>query len=238
MKDQKRPSAVTRIVGVIGELLITAGIVVGLFVVWQVWWTDIGANKEQSATIDTNTTDWDRSEQVGEPRYTDPPAFGHTETEGDFLAVMRIPRFGLGYEHSIKQGVGLTDILDQGNFGHYPSTAFPGEVGNFAVSAHRQTYGAAMRDVQKLAIGDPVIVETENAYLVYRVSESYIVEPSDTDVILPVPRQPGVEADKRILTITTCHPPFVSDQRWVIHAEFDHWVDPSDGIPIELTKEK
>lgn len=237
MKENKKPSAISRVVGVIGELLITAGIVVGLFVVWQVWWTDIGANREQNSIVESNTSDWDRSEKIGEPRYTDPPDFEHTDIEGAFLGVMRIPSFGLDYAHSIKHGVGLVDILDQGNFGHYTETAFPGEIGNFATSAHRQTYGAAMRDVHQLETDDPIIVETEDAYLVYHVSESYIVAPSATEVILPVPGEQGAIPDSRILTITTCHPPFVSDHRWIIHAELDHWVDPADGKPIELVEE-
>ncbi|MGO1590668.1 MAG: class E sortase [Ancrocorticia sp.] len=233
---KRKPSLFSRFMGLIGELMITAGLILGLFVVWQVWWTDIGANRAQAETIQVQTQDWDRSQKIGEPRYDDPPAFTHTSEVGAFLGVMRIPRFGLDYAYSIEEGTDLTQVLDTGAFGHYPDTAFPGEIGNFATAAHRQTYGAPMRDVADLQAGDSIIVETEDAYLVYKLTESYIVHPSESDVVLPVPREPGVEPTERLLTITTCHPPFVSNDRWIVHAEFDHWVDPADGMPEELVE--
>lgn len=127
--------------------------------------------------------------------------------------------------------------MDYGSFGHYPDTAFPGEVGNFATAAHRQTYGAPMRAVEDLQIGDSMIVETADAYLVYKVTESYVVWPEESDVVAPVPREPEAAPTERILTVTTCHPPFVSNQRWVIHATLDHWVDRTDGLPAELIGE-
>ncbi|MGO1858868.1 class E sortase [Ancrocorticia populi] len=233
---RKKPSIFSRIIGFIGELLITAGLLLGLFVVWQLWWTDIGANRAQAETIQEQTQDWEQPQKIGEPRYDDPPAFEHTDVEGAFLGVMRIPRFGKDYAYSIEEGTGLATVLDTGAFGHYPDTAFPGEIGNFATAAHRQTYGAPMRDVGNLQEGDSIIVQTKDAYLVYKMTDSYIVSPSESDVVLPVPRQPGEEPTERILTITTCHPPFVSNQRWIVHATFDHWIDPSDGIPEEIAE--
>ena len=231
---RKKPSLFSRIIGVIGELLITAGLVLGLFAVWQIWWTDIGANRAQAESIQELTQGWERTQKIGTPRYDDPPAFEHTSEEGAFLGVMRIPRFGKDYAYTIEEGTGLEEVLDTGAFGHYPDTAFPGEIGNFATAAHRQTYGAPMNGVADLQTGDSIIVETKDAYLVYKLTESYIVNPSESDVVLPVPREPGAEPTERILTITTCHPPFVSNQRWIVHAKLDHWIDPSDGIPEEL----
>lgn len=231
---KKKPSLFSRIIGVIGELLITAGILLGLFVVWQVWWTDIGANHAQAETIAEETQNWEKSDGIGEPRYDDPPDFEHTDVEGAFLGVMRIPRFGKDYGYTIEEGTSLEEVLDTGAFGHYPDTAFPGEIGNFSTAAHRQTYGAPMKDVGNLQTNDSIIVETKDAYLVYKMTDSYIVAPTESDVILPVPREPEATPTKRMLTITTCHPPFVSNQRWIVHAEFDHWVDRDDGMPAEL----
>ena len=130
-------------------------------------------------------------------------------------------------------------MLDKGAFGHYEGTAFPGEVGNFATAAHRQTYGAPMRDVDELEAGDPIILETKDAYLVYYMTESSIVSPGQVDVIAPDPKNPSKpqqKATERYLTITTCHPPFVSNERWIVHAKFSHWVDRKDGIPQELAQ--
>ena len=35
----------------LGELLITLGLLLFLFVAWQLWWTDVTANREQAITI-------------------------------------------------------------------------------------------------------------------------------------------------------------------------------------------
>ena len=237
-RPRRKASLFWRFVGVVGELLITAGLIIGLFVVWQIWWTDIGANREQANAITQQREAWvDPGPQTGTPRTDAPPAFPHAIVEGAPLGIMRIPRFGLDFQYQIAEGTSLEKVLDYGSFGHYPDTAFPGEVGNFATAAHRQTYGAPMRAVEDLQIGDAMIVETADAYLVYNVTESYIVWPEESDVVAPVPREPDAVPTQRILTVTTCHPPFVSNQRWVIHATFDHWVDRTEGLPAELIGE-
>ena len=225
---RNNPSVLSRVVGVIGELLITAGFVIGLFIVWQVWWTDIEANRAQHSKVEQLKEGWQK-----------PPAVPHTTTVGTAEGLMRIPRFGKDYAHTIEYGTSLKRVLDKGAFGHYEGTAFPGEVGNFATAAHRQTYGAPMRDVDELEAGDPIILETKDAYLVYYMTESSIVSPGQVDVIAPDPKNPSKpqqKATERYLTITTCHPPFVSNERWIVHAKFSHWVDRKDGIPQELAQ--
>ena len=229
--------------GVVGELLITAGVLLLLFIVWEIWWTDIGAHRQQAAAVEQIYQEWkapnplanDAQPKIGAPRFDDPPQSAPV-ANGEAMGILRIPRFGLDNFASINEGTSL-DILNTGAVGHYHDSQQPGEIGNFAVAGHRQTYGAPLKDVANLQEGDAIIVETPNAYLIYKMTEHYIVWPSESDVILPVPRQPGVEPTQRILTLTTCHPPFVSNQRWIVHATFDHWVDKNDGIPEELTKE-
>ena len=239
--QRRKVSPVAAVTGVVGEILITLGLILLLFIVWQVWWTDIGAHREQAAQVERVLEEWGTpqdagtEQKVGEARFDDPPEFapvGH----GDVMGIIRIPRFGDDYANSIVEGSDMA-FLNSGAFGHYEETQLPGAVGNFALAAHRQTYGAALRDVEELQPGDPIIVQTENAYLIYKKTDDYIVFPEEADALYPVPRQPGVEPTQRLLTLTTCHPPFVSNQRWIVHAEFDHWVDPKDGIPAELVKE-
>lgn len=241
---KKKAPLLWRIVGVIGELLITIGCVLLLFIVWQIWWTDIGAHRQQSAAIEEVIESWGgeptvdpttNEVRIGEARYDDPPAVEDV-ADGETLGIVRIPRFGVDNATSIVEGTSI-DLLNTGALGRYTQSQLPGEVGNFALAGHRQTYGAPLRDVQNLQEGDAIIVQTQNAYLVYKVTTHYIVWPQESDVILPVPREPGVAPTERILTLTTCHPPFVSDQRWIVHATLDHWVDPADGVPVELTEE-
>ena len=235
-KARRRPSVFQMLLGFVGELLITAGVVIGLFIVWQVWWTDIIAGQEQEEQIARVKGQWGSQNEtkIGGARTDPPPAVEHVTGIGDVEGIMYIPKFGKDYEHSIEYGTSLSQVLDKGAFGHYKDTAYVGEVGNYSLAAHRQTYGAPMRNVDKLKAGDPIIVGTKDAYFVYYVNSSYVVSPNDVDVVAPVPKQPETKPTERLMTITTCHPPFVSDKRWIIHAKYDHWVARSDGIPAEM----
>ncbi|WP_083078503.1 class E sortase [Actinobaculum suis] len=238
---RRRGGFFSRLLGVIGEILITLGVLVGLFIFWQLYYTDLGANKDQAKQVEQAQHAWgdpNAQERIGTPRYDDPPPARHYTTEGDIEGIIYIPEFGKDWAYTIKYGVDLENIIDTGSFGHYPETQYVGEVGNYAITAHRQTYGAAMRDVDKMREGDSIIVQTEDAYYVYKMVGSDIVQPTATEVLSPNPGHPELPAEKRMMTITTCHPPYVSNERWIVYAQFDHWVDPHDGKPEELVKGK
>ncbi|WP_454084499.1 class E sortase [Georgenia sp. Marseille-Q6866] len=227
------------LVGVVGELMITAGVLLGLFVVWQLWWTDVEAHSYQAGVLE----EWEKRDDVvkapveeGERR-TDPPPIPDAVAEGELLGTMYIPRLGDDYRVTIAHGVGLGDVLNQGYIGHYPDTQLPGETGNFATAAHRQSYGAPYREIEQIVVGDSVIVETNDAYLVYEVTETEIVHPSQVEVIAPVPNEPGVAPTERMITLTTCHPLFSAAERWITYGEFQYWIDKSDGKPAELLEE-
>ncbi|MFP7697363.1 class E sortase [Trueperella sp. LYQ143] len=244
--DRRKPSLFINIIGIIGELCITIGLVLTLFIVWQVWWTDIEANREQRAAVEKIQEQFGQVDttKIAQPQPGPPPDWTKPLAEGETIGVMRIPAFGLTYAYTIQQGTALEEILDKGSFGHYAETALPGQVGNFSTAAHRQTYGAPMLHVDQLEDGDPIVVEIPDAYLVYRVVGHEIVAPDATWTIAPDPFQalaaqqnggsaPG-EPTRRLLTITTCHPPFISNERWIVHAEFEYWTKRSDGIPQPL----
>src|SRR5205085_10302124 len=55
--------------GIVGDLLVTAGLVLLLFVGWQLWFTDVTANRTQDATVSRLTRD-----------FAAPPATPGTET--------------------------------------------------------------------------------------------------------------------------------------------------------------
>lgn len=231
---RRRPSAGTRAVGVLGELLITSGVVVALFVVWQVYWTDVeGARAASTAVVAFEEELPDSPEQSGIEQTGEPPeevAPGNGET----FASMYVPRWGSAWEFPVAEGVGTADVLDAGFVGHYPTSQMPGEVGNVALAGHRQTYGKPFRQVEELEVGDPIIVQTAQAWYVYRVTESQIVLPSQIEVIAPNPADPDAEATERMITLTTCHPLWSVAQRWIVHGELDYWVDRADGRPAAL----
>lgn len=246
---KRKPSLFNRILGVIGELLITAGLVIALFIVWQIWWTDIIANAAQAEEIEQLQQEYGvvtvEDDGIAEPQEGPPPEWTHEPEFGEILGIMRIPAFGYDYGYTIRNGTDMTSILDTGAFGRYEDTALPGQIGNFATAAHRQTYGAPMLHVPQLEEGDEIVVEMENSYLVYSIINDEIVTPTEVWTIAPDPflayeqlqgRGNLSEPTRRLLTITTCHPPFVSNERWVVHAEFKYWTKREDGLPQALVE--
>ncbi len=231
-----------QITGIVGELFITAGVLIGLYIAWQLWFTSWEANTQQTDAVTVATEEWKETpQQIGAPRTDDPPAFPHITEVGAPLGVIHIPAFGSDWEYMIAQSANEKAVLDKGNFGHYKDTAYPGEIGNFALAAHRNTYGAPMHYVENLNAGDAIIIETEEAYLVYKIYDRYIVQPTQGEVIWPVPSdaEASKEPTRRLLTITTCHPYIgIQIERMITHAEFDHWVARADGIPQEMADAK
>lgn len=220
--------------GVLGELLITAGVLLALFVVWQLWWTDVEAGRHQQEVLDA----W-RDQVAAAPaqegeRRTDPPPLPGPLVDGEVFGALHVPRISDAALASIAHGVGMDDVLNRGYIGHYPQTQLPGETGNFATAAHRQSYGAVYREIEAIVPGDEIIVETDRAYLVYETVEHEIVHPSQTQVLAPVPNQPGVAPTAATITLTTCHPLFSAAERWITYGELAYWIDKAEGMPTAL----
>ncbi|GIG34811.1 class E sortase [Cellulomonas pakistanensis] len=229
-------------VGVLGELLITAGVLLLAFLAWQLWWTDVEANREQAALVQEQG--WDRPLEalqasdgpaIVTPRYDEPPVMDEPEYLTTF-ASMRIPRWDGEPTRTITQGTDRPNVLNPLGVGHYEGTAMPGGVGNFSLAAHRTTYGKPFNRIAELQEGDPVVVWTEDTWYVYRVTSSQIVMPDDVQVIAPVPDQPGVEPTERMITLTTCHPMFSARERYIVHGVLDYWAPVSEGVPAELAE--
>lgn len=240
---RQQPGPVSRAIGILGELMITVGCLLLLFVAWQLWWTDVTADREQAATIRTLEREFEDSGSGtgGSPSTATDPATDPLVTlegvpSGDAFAIIRIPRFGADYARPILEGTSH-DILTEG-VGHYSGTVMPGQVGNFSVAGHRTTYGRPFHNVDLLKKGDVVIVETKTTYNVYRVDRHEIVRPTDIDVISPVPDQPGEVPTQRWMTMTSCHPKFSAQYRYVVFSAFEKAFPRKDGVPasyLEVT---
>lgn len=216
----------------LGELFITLGVLLLLFVAWQLWWTDIAAGQTQRALTHTLEREW------GQPQAPHPSGkVSSVDLKeipmGDAFALIRIPRFGHDYVRPILQGVDL-DILDEG-VGHYPDSAKPGEVGNFAVAGHRVTYAKPFNQIAELKNGDAVVVETRDTWYVYRVQSHVIVTPDRVDVVAPVPEHPGQKPTERMMTMTACHPKFSARERYVVFSKLETVLPKTGGaIPDAL----
>ncbi len=233
--------AVRTATGALGELLITVGVLLLLFIAWQLWWTDVRADAAQEQRTDALQQEWGDlvpDDLPPDPEVPadvgDPPALSAPDA-GEAFAIVHVPRFGDGYQpRPVLEGTSQT-LLEDG-VGHYPETALPGAVGNVGIAGHRVTYGKPFNQVAELVAGDAVVLETEDAWFTYRVTTSEIVDPRDVEVIAPVPGDPTAVPTERMLTLTTCHPMFSARERYVVHAVLDAWQPRSAGQPASLTE--
>ena len=228
-----------RLVGGVGETLITAGLVVALFLVWQLWWTGIAAHASaqevQAKFEQTQVT----SPMVAGRRHTEDPPVAAAVGYGETIGMLVVPDwYGVTNNNMpVLEGTG-SDVLDQAAAGHYPETQQLGELGNFAIAGHRRTYGNSFRRIDLLQEGDEIVVSTANTWYVFTVTNHEIVQPEQVEVIAPVPNQPDVQPTERYITLTTCHGStageFGNDQRWIVHAKFSYWMNRSEGRPASV----
>jgi sortase A len=215
-----------------GELLITVGLVLLLFCVYQLFYTNVPANRAMNKEKDALQKQW--QQQVGGAVPGKKPVAGkHTFAPGEGFAIIYIPRLGKNYAKPILEGVALKDLAR--GVGHYPKSVMPGAVGNFAVAGHRATHGEPFRNLPKVRPGDPVIIETADTWYVYQVDREKLTVPSDVGVVLPVPEKPGVQPTKELITLTTCHPRWASYQRYIVFGHMKYKLKKTEGrTPAEL----
>lgn len=219
---------------IFGELLITGGIVLLLFVGWELWWTNVEADAKQSEAIKSFAQELTGPVEPAVPG-TDygPPVVGTAPSNGQTIGIMYIPRFGATYTRPIIEGTGA-DVLDTLGIGHYAGTSMPGAKGNFAVAGHRQTHGAVLDSIHTLVPGDRIYVQTPDGYYTYVFRNNQIVLPNRADVLLPVPTQQGAAPEESILTMTSCNPRFGAQERIIAYSVLDSWQPSSAGPPSEI----
>jgi sortase A len=226
-----RPGMIVRAVG---ELLITAGLLVGLFLVYQLWITDIVQARTQARLRSRLAAAWTAPARPAPGRAASPPpAVRPHPSLGQGFAVLHVPRFGADYAPVIVEGAGEAQL--QEGPGHYPGTAMPGEIGNFVISGHRTTYGKPFNELDELRPVDPIVVEVSDRFYVYRLMRSEVVQPTALDVTDPVPERPGRPPSSAVMTMTTCNPKYSAATRLIVFASLEKTVmkAPGVGVPFE-----
>lgn len=235
---QSRSGSVWQVLGIVAEILFTLAVVCALYIVWQMWWTGVEAERTQEQTRQAvSWSDPSKSEtvQIAAAQDGEPPVQSGTFESGDLMAQIYIPRFGNQWVRNIVQGTDLVELNKHG-LGHYPQTQMPGQIGNFAAAGHRNGYGQPLGDVDKLQPGDNIIVRTKDYWYVYKYTGYKIVLPTEVQVIDANPEHPGQTATQRLITLTTCEPKYSTPtHRWISSGELVYWAKVSDGIPKELS---
>ena len=199
-----------QVVGSVGRALVAFGVLVLLFVAYQLWGTNLAEARSQhdlrrdfARSLATTTTAPPSTPSSTTTTEVQPPP-----PVGEAVAVIRIPEIGV--DKAVVEGVGVPD-LKKGP-GHYPTTPMPGQPGNAAIAGHRTTYGAPFYRLDELEPGDDILVTTRQGRFRYEVESKRIVKPSQTEVL----DQPADGA--ALLTLTTCNPRFSARQRLVVTA--------------------
>ena len=209
--------------GRLGSSLITLGLLMFLFVGYQLWGTGIEEAQSQNklenrfaeiAVTASSIPSTSVAPSISEPpvKTTIAPLKPIVVNEGDPIAIIAMPTIGVN--KYVVAGVQTAD-LKKGP-GHYPGTPFPGELGNASIAGHRTTYGEPFRHLDDLNLGDPIIItDLLGRKFTYLVTNQQVVGATDSWVVATTDRT------KAILTLTTCHPEFSAKQRLIISAELD-----------------
>ncbi len=222
-----------RVLGAVGRVLITIGVILLLFVAFQLWGTGLEQSQHQDElatsfgrqVLGTRAAPLDDAESaedavIADLAKIDPTTAAPTPPakEGTSIGIIEIPKIGL--RQFFVEGVAKAD-LKKGP-GHYPGTPMPGQAGNAAIAGHRTTYGAPFNRIDELLPGDVIHVYTMQGRFRYEVMAPkpnagiqngpgwFSVKPTETYVIAPTP-------DNR-LTLTACHPKRSAAQRIVVQA--------------------
>lgn len=234
------------VVGGIGRVLISVGLLMFAFVAYQLWGTGIQTARAQnrlenrfeellagattlpppSTTVAVPSTDAPTSTDAApaETGTADTEPASSTSTTLAPPAVLDRPAETEPVGRLEIPSIGLDKIMVEGvsvdalrdGPGHFPETPFPGQLGNAAVAGHRTTYGHPFLDLDQVAVGDDVVVTTLAGRYTYVVTGITVVAPDDYAEVIPT-----IDPTVATLTVTTCHPAYSTKQRLVVTAALD-----------------
>jgi sortase A len=195
-----------------GELCLTAGVILLLFIAYLLWGTAWQASNAQHSLSDQLNQEW--SHRGGSSNTIDPrPDALHLVT-GQPFAFIRIPAFGKSWKFTIVQGTALAQL--NVSPGHVPGTQLPGQLGNFAVAGHRVTAGNPFWSEPSLKNGDLIYVQTQANDYTYRVIGKQTVLPTDLSVLDAVPGHPHTQPTRRLISLITCNPAWTGTHRVIV----------------------
>ena len=182
--------SIRRVLRSVGIALLAAGVLVMLFVAYELWGTGLTTASHQNALRQQFDRELRAHHVAAGPTTTVPQGTGTTTTttqpitavqpaeppaaSGQPVGIINIPKIGINYV--AVQGTDEPD-LERGP-GHYVNTALPGNPGNAAFAGHRTTYAAPFYNLDQLAPGDPIYVTTTQGRFQYDVTKTQVVDPT------------------------------------------------------------
>ena len=231
---------IRRVLRAVGAALLAAGVLVMLFVAYELWGTGLTTASHQNALRQqfekelrahhvSSTTTTAAPKDTGSTTTTTMPISGvqpaaPSAAPGQPIGILDIPKIGINYV--AVQGTDESD-LEKGP-GHYSNTSLPGDPGNAAFAGHRTTYAAPFYNLDQLAPGDPIYVTTTQGRFQYNVTQTIVVDPTDVGVLDDTPTP--------TLTLTTCNPRYSAATRMVVQASLVSPVVPA--VPVKKAPSK
>ncbi|MEH6622029.1 MAG: class E sortase [Dietzia maris] len=174
--SRRAPSEPRRAPGVgqiLGELLLTVGVVLLLYVFYEAFWTNLASGRLQAEAAagleekwsDGPVPDASGPDAAGRPAGDPVPPPG--PTLGDPFARIHLPTLGPDAVYAVVEGTRAEDLRT--GPGHYPGTQLPGEPGNAALAGHRNGSGAVFEHLDRLDSCDAIVIETETQWQTYRL---------------------------------------------------------------------
>jgi sortase A len=195
-----------------GEICLTAGVVLLLYIAYLFWGTAWVASSAQHSLANQLNREWAHPGSPSSPFDPSPDAL-HLVT-GQPFAFIKIPAFGQNWRFTIIQGTALAQL--NVSPGHVPGTQLPGQLGNFVVAGHRVTAGNPFWSEPSLRNGDLIYIQTEANNYTYRVVGKQTVLPTNLTVLDPVPGHPHEQPTRRLITLITCNPAWTGTHRVIV----------------------
>lgn len=148
---KRRATPVGELVGI---SLTLVAVLVGGFLAYLFWWSNLQAGHDQRRLLSTFAVSGERQGFAS-----------RTPPEGSLVAILEVPALGL--HEAVVEGTSSTDL--QTGPGLMPATALPGSIGDSVIAGRRGTFGAPFARIGQLRPGDLVKVTDYEGNLTYVV---------------------------------------------------------------------
>lgn len=219
----------SKVLGGLGRALMAAGVLVLLFIVYQLWGTNIHTARAQDSlgkefeqilaragideapdAADIEIPEPTETSEPSDPAHVDVVEAGPVADDvdlpsyGDPMARIQIP--SIGVDNIVVSGSDLQQ-LKRGP-AHHADSPLPGQAGNVAMAGHRTTYGAPFHNFDQVEVGDHIVTTTVQGDFVYEVNDVFIVKPHQVEIL--------DDMDDNRITLIACHPKYSLRERIIV----------------------
>ncbi|MBE6477679.1 MAG: class E sortase [Propionibacteriaceae bacterium] len=178
----------SRLFGVVVGVLVLAVVAGAACIAWVGWGSTAWASSHQADALATY-----RAGCTGQEF--------DAAADGEVIGSLSIP--ALDVEAPIRKGTGGVSL--RGGVGWYPTSAEPGQVGNFAVAGYRVGYGQPFAGLLDLDEGDEITVQVcqdTYTYVIDVAPRDLTVASDDGWVLDAVPGRPEQLPTEAVMTLT------------------------------------